>query len=102
MCFDCDEWEECSGCTITKGNVLPRCEAPLEHTTANESGLTLETLNIDGGYWRATTESEIVLACYNADACTGGQTGADSFCAPGYKGPCEGGFRTHVLVFVMF
>ncbi|CAN0573402.1 unnamed protein product, partial [Ectocarpus sp. 12 AP-2014] len=26
-------------------------------------------------------------ACYNADACAGGKTGADSFCASGYEGP---------------
>ncbi|CAM9792296.1 unnamed protein product, partial [Ectocarpus sp. 12 AP-2014] len=44
-------------------------------------------LNIDEGFWRATNESDSILACYNADACIGGQTGADSFCASGYKGP---------------
>ncbi|CAM9812920.1 unnamed protein product, partial [Ectocarpus sp. 6 AP-2014] len=53
-------------------------------------------LNIDGGYWRTTTESDNILACYNADACNGGQTGADSFCASGYTGPycavCETGY----------
>ncbi|CAN0479142.1 unnamed protein product [Ectocarpus sp. 12 AP-2014] len=67
--------------------VTPACEAPLEHTSADEDGATLETLDIDEGFWRATNESEIILACYNADACIWGQTGADSFCAPGCKGP---------------
>ena len=66
------------------------CEAPLEHTSAEKSGATLATLRVDGGYWRATTESETVLECYNADACVGGETGSDSYCAPEYTGPCEG------------
>ncbi|CAN0398759.1 unnamed protein product, partial [Ectocarpus sp. 13 AM-2016] len=46
----------------------------------------LETLHIDEGYWRATTKSDNILACYNEDACSGGQTGVDSFCASGYTG----------------
>ncbi|CAM9858548.1 unnamed protein product, partial [Ectocarpus sp. 12 AP-2014] len=87
VCVDCPPWGECAGCTIGKGDVTSTCEAPLEHTTAREPGLTLETLNIDGGYWRTTTESDNILACHNPDACRGGLTGADSFCASGYKGP---------------
>ncbi|CAN0357242.1 unnamed protein product, partial [Ectocarpus sp. 13 AM-2016] len=45
-----------------------------------------ETLSIDEGFWRATNDSAIILACFSADACTGGETGADSFCASGYQG----------------
>ncbi|CAN0174738.1 unnamed protein product [Ectocarpus sp. 4 AP-2014] len=96
VCLGCPDWAECFGCTITRADIVPTCEAPLLHTTANETGLTSETLSIDGGYWRATGESDNILACYNADACRGGVTGADSFCAPGYKGPycavCETGY----------
>ncbi|CAN0506184.1 unnamed protein product, partial [Ectocarpus sp. 12 AP-2014] len=95
-CLDCANWDECSGCTITSGDVVPTCETPLEYTTAEEPGVTLETLNIDGGYWRTTTESDSILACYNTDACNGGQTGEDSFCASGYTGSycavCETGY----------
>lgn len=91
VCLDCPGWDECSNCTIERGNVTPTCKASLEHTTASEPGVRLETLNIDEGYWRATNTSEKILACYNADACIGGVTGADSFCAPGYTGPCEEG-----------
>ncbi|CAN0016960.1 unnamed protein product [Ectocarpus fasciculatus] len=87
VCLGCPAWDECSNCTIADGTVTQICEVPLEHTSADEDGLTLETLNIDEGYWRATTESVIILACYNADACAGGKTGADSFCASGYQGP---------------
>lgn len=68
---------------------MPTCETPLEYTTAKEPGVALETLTIDGGYWRTTTENDNILACYNADAYNGGQTGADSFCASGYTGSCE-------------
>eukprot|EP00752_Nemacystus_decipiens_P013346 g11816.t1 len=88
VCFECPEWDKCLGCTIANGRVTPTCEAPLEHTSAEEPGVTLATLTIDGGYWRATPDSEIVLECYNEDACLGGKTGSDSYCAPEYTGPC--------------
>lgn len=90
-CSDCPAWDECSDCNITRGSVSPSCEAPLGHTAADEDGVTLETLSIDEGYWRATNQSDKTLTCHNADACTGGQTGAGSFCASGYKGPCKKG-----------
>lgn len=89
-CLDCLAWEKCFGCTIVDGDITPACEAPFEHTTANEPGLSLETLNVSRGYWRATDNSTNILACYNPDACNGGLTGADNYCASGYKGPCEG------------
>eukprot|EP00903_Cladosiphon_okamuranus_P018351 g16883.t1 len=85
--FDCPEWDECSGCSIATSNVVSTCEAPLEHSEATQPGTALETLNISDGYWRATNDSDLILACYNADACNGGQTGAEDFCAPGYTGP---------------
>ncbi|CAM9614990.1 unnamed protein product [Ectocarpus sp. 12 AP-2014] len=87
VCLDCPDWTECVGCSVTSENVTSACETPLEHTSASEPGLTLETLKIDEGYWRATTKSDTILACYNPDACTGGQTGAASYCASGYTGP---------------
>ena len=89
MCFECPGWEECPGCTFESKIATPTCEAPLEHTTAEEAGVTLETLNVTKGFWRANNRSDKVLACYNEDACSGGQTGADNFCANGYSGPCE-------------
>lgn len=75
-------------------DVVPTCEVVLKHTTAaEEPGLTLKTVNIEAGYWRTTTESGDILACYNPDSCMAGLTGADSFGASGFKGPCEGGVR---------
>ena len=97
MCFDCPDWDQCSGCTIEEGDLTPVCEVPLLHTTATEPGSTLETLNIEGGYWRATITSKKILACYNPNACSGGRTGTDSFCASGYDGPCEGVTRRSKL-----
>ncbi|CAM9718324.1 unnamed protein product [Scytosiphon promiscuus] len=98
VCFDCPDWDECSGCTMTRGDVKPVCEVPLEHTTAEGPGATVETLYIARGYWRATNQSEIILACYNADACVGGETGTDGYCSPGYTGPycavCETGYSS--------
>ncbi|CAN0563986.1 unnamed protein product, partial [Laminaria digitata] len=55
--------------------------------TANKAGITLETLTVDAGYWRSTTESTTILACYNTAACLGGKTGAETFCDGGYMGP---------------
>lgn len=80
---------------MTRGNVVPTCEAPLEHSEAKQPDVTLETLSVAEGYWRATNDSVNILACYNVDACVGGQTGAEEFCAQGYTGPCEGVVRKH-------
>eukprot|EP00903_Cladosiphon_okamuranus_P012632 g11818.t1 len=98
VCFECPDWDECSGCIMTRGDVKPVCEVPLEHTTAEGPGTTLETLTIARGHWRATNQSERILACYNADACIGGKTGSDGYCSPGHKGPycavCETGYSS--------
>ena len=79
---------------MTNGDVKPVCELPLEHTTAEGPGVTVETLTIARGFWRATKQSENILACYNPEACIEGETGSDGYCSPGYTGPCEywGGF----------
>lgn len=87
VCLDCPAWDECFGCTLGS-NVTSTCDAPLEHTSADEDGVTLETLNITKGYWRVSSESDNILACYNADACVGDVL-LENYCAPGYKGPCE-------------
>ena len=52
--------------------------------------MSLEELDIDEGYWRATNTSKTILECYNTDACKGGKTGAQGYCDAGYAdtGPC--------------
>lgn len=89
MCVGCPDLDECSGCTITRPDITPICEAPLEHTTAEQEGVTLETLSIARGFWRATNKSENILACFNTDACIGGVP-LDGYCAQGYTESCEG------------
>ncbi|CAN0249419.1 unnamed protein product, partial [Ascophyllum nodosum] len=77
---------------------VPTCSAALDHTSAGESGVSLEELKIDKGNWRATNTSKSVLECYNTEACKGGKSGAPDYCDTGYAvmGPycsvCEEGY----------
>lgn len=67
---------------------VPLSEVGLdEHAESN--GGPLSELIIDKGYWRATSKGTRLLECYHENACQGGVTNTDQFCAPGYKGPCE-------------
>ena len=61
----------------------------MPHATSDGGPVTLERVSIDKGYWRATNSSREVLACFNADACLGGLTGAADYCLEGYQGPCK-------------
>lgn len=65
------------------------CTGVSEHFNSSGGDTTIETLLVDPGYWRASAVSENVFACYNADACRGGETGASDYCLEGYEGPCE-------------
>ena len=87
MCQGCDV--DCQGCTVEDDTLTPVCEELPDHAQSRGGKATLETLEIDHGYWRATTESKNILACYNEKACLGGMTGNRDYCAQGYKGPCE-------------
>lgn len=69
--------------------MAPMCRDAMEHSFSDGGTGTLEMLSIERGYWRATPSSEDVLACYNADACLGGVTGAAGYCLEGYEGPCK-------------
>jgi len=89
VCLDCPAWMNCRNCSIASGHMLPTCSSPLAHTEADKPRTTLETLTISPGYWRATNQSKDILECFNRDACNGGRTGAERFCASGYTGPCE-------------
>lgn len=93
VCFGCGK---CDTCKVEDKNLVPICTVQPEHTQSEGGDTTIETLNLDRGYWRATNKSDNILACYNEEACRGGLTGSASFCQPGYEGPCEK--RTAVLV----
>lgn len=92
VCKDCNV--ECEGCHFGTEEV-PRCvllsDANITNAESDGGITTLERLRIDEGYWRAANDSTEVLACYNKDACDGGVTDRQDYCANGYQGPCESG-----------
>lgn len=96
----CSGCETCGDCDVANNTVVPTCTDELENTRSTGDTIVLETLSINDGYWRATPSSRVILACHNADACLGGQTGAADYCAEGYEGPCtssEGRVLTEVV-----
>lgn len=80
------------GCKSDLSNVMidretiPTCELIPEGVWP--SSTTLLTFDIKEGYYRTSTESPIVLECYQPDACIGG-TNSSNYCAIGYEGPCK-------------
>lgn len=68
---------------------MPTCVGVLDHSNSSGGTVTLATLSIERGYWRATASSPNVLPCYNSDACLGGVTGEPGYCQMGYEGPCK-------------
>ena len=87
MCKGCGE--KCDGCYFERSSETPVCAETMENSYSPGGLTTLDLVSINPGYWRATAFSEEVLACYNADACLGGLTGAPDFCLDGYEGPCK-------------
>ena len=70
-------------------NLVPTCTAIFENAWSDGANTSIEDIHIDPGYWRATETSDIILACYNEDACLGGITGEVGYCREGYYGPCK-------------
>ena len=69
---------------------VPFCEVvPGGVNTTGISGMTLETLNLMPGFYRTSNKSREVLECHREDVCLGGSN-ADTYCAEGYAGLCEG------------
>lgn len=84
----------CQGCktecqTCEAPGEIPVCRGQIEHTVSAGGNTTLENLWIEPGFWRASNSSELILSCYNEDACLGGTTKEDGYCQDGYEGPCE-------------
>eukprot|EP00903_Cladosiphon_okamuranus_P005767 g5717.t2 len=90
----------CEGCVFAEPLLAPICKEVMTHSTSSGGKTTLEDLSLERGYWRATNSSEVVLACYNEDACLGGQTGASEYCLEGYEGPycaiCSEGYTAQL------
>ena len=91
LCYGCSE--QCDGCDYGKTIIMPECvslsEARIAHVWSSGGRTTLEDLEVEKGYWRATNKSKDILECYNDDACRGGITGATEYCSEGYQGACE-------------
>ena len=56
--------------------------------TTGDPGMTIETLSLTSGFYRASYQSREVLKCHRKEACMGGSD-ASRYCAKGYAGPCE-------------
>lgn len=69
-------------------DTLPVCDVLPEGVDALSSGTTVASLSLQQGYYRTSDKSRVVRECFNENACRGG-TDVDSYCATGYKGPCE-------------
>eukprot|EP00903_Cladosiphon_okamuranus_P017744 g16334.t1 len=83
----CSGCAACNDCNVADGNHIPTCTNVLVNTKSAGDNVVLETLIVDGGYWRATPSSRDILACHNPGACLGGETEAAGYCADGYQGP---------------
>ena len=77
---------EGNNCTVPYNDNVQLCEPLLEHTASIDAHGTLETLDLEPGYWRSSNTSRDIRECYETAACVGG---AQGLCAPGYEGPCE-------------
>ena len=69
-------------------DTLPTCEPLPEGVRSSTTATTLQSFDIEEGYYRISTESPIVLECYQKDACIGG-VNFSNYCAIGYDGPCK-------------
>ncbi|GMI05871.1 hypothetical protein TrVE_jg391 [Triparma verrucosa] len=78
-------------CTCPKGtydNMEKSCIDVFEGVDRTVSGMTLETLEVEPGYWRTNLHSPDVRECLVAIACAGGNT--TNYCREGHTGPyCE-------------
>ena len=52
------------------------------------AGATLQTLDLEPGYYRTSETSRNVLECHREEACVGGSN-ASQYCAPGYQDACK-------------
>lgn len=87
VCNGCDT--SCHECVFDESAVVPMCTQVMQNADSSGGASTLQTISINRGFWRATPDSEVVLACYNSEACLGGVTGVSEYCREGYEGPCE-------------
>lgn len=85
----CDGCDECNACEVRDEDKIPICFEQIDNTRSEGGNTTLETLEVNAGYWRAVNTSPHALACFNERACRGGLTSSPEFCERGYEGPCK-------------
>ncbi|CAM9356916.1 unnamed protein product, partial [Ascophyllum nodosum] len=86
--FICSGCGDCEACSMDDPQTVPACSSAVDHALSQGGhNVTLEWLQIQPGYWRATNNSLAILPCYKAEACNGGITGSEGFCHTGYSGP---------------
>lgn len=91
VCARCSS--ECNnvaaGVTVGEETAVPVCDVvPTGSKSADVGGTTLETLELNPGYYRTSNRSHVVLECFRESSCLGG-IDPNSYCADGYDGPCE-------------
>ena len=113
-CSRCDETlkgsnTEYLGSTLNSTCACPRgfydggkgvCSPGEEGMKVDQAGMTLESAELEGGYWRTKSKRKDVRECPNVGACVGGAINADgrasSVCREGHFGPycdlCLDGF----------
>ncbi|CBJ26186.1 conserved unknown protein [Ectocarpus siliculosus] len=87
-----------NGISVLEDNVVPHCKAvAVGVNVSGNAGTTLQTLDLESGYYRTSAESDIILECHREEACVGGST-AGEYCATGYQGAycaaCEEGYAS--------
>ncbi|CAM9706213.1 unnamed protein product [Ascophyllum nodosum] len=81
---ECSACGNCENCTLRNKDKVRVCEPVLMHTTSPSADGTLESLEVQRGFWRSSSTSKDVRECYQMDACIGG---AEHYCASGRTGP---------------
>lgn len=85
-CHDCLAEADCENCVVRNRDEVQVCEPVLAHTVSPSANGTLQSLELQEGFWRISSTSKDVRECYEADACVGG---VEPYCAAGYTGPCK-------------
>ncbi|GMH54749.1 hypothetical protein TL16_g01736 [Triparma laevis f. inornata] len=74
-----------------------------EGVNCSSVGLTLETLPVNDGYWRSSTDNHNIVACENPASCKHSNSDNNELCAEGHTGPicsvCKEGFSENSVWF---
>lgn len=97
-CYDsCDDIPE--DVVVDDDDFVPYCASVPTGVNGSHQGATLETLELEPGYYRVSNESHDVRECYYSNACQGGAD-ASNYCQSGYTGICKSPFPQESYVVV--